>query len=65
MWDLTGKQVIVNYVDTFKVSGVVRESRITYGGVVRHYINLDVPVKVFGSERDSVVVDANQVLEIL
>lgn len=65
MWDLTGKQVIVNYVDTFEVSGVVRESRITYGGVVRHYINLDVPVKVFGSERDSVVVDANQILDIL
>lgn len=65
MWDLTGKSVVVNYVDTFKVSGIVRESKMMYGGSVRHYINLDVPVKVFGSERDSVVVDAAQVLEIL
>lgn len=64
MWDLTGKQVICNYVDTFEVSGVVRESRIGYGGVVHHYVNLDVPVEVFGSERHSVVVEASQILDI-
>lgn len=65
MWDLTGKQIVGNYVDTFKVSGIVRESRVGFGGLVRHYVNLDVPVKVFGSERQSVVIEAQQVLEVL
>ncbi len=65
MWDLTGKQVVGKYLDRFEVSGVVKESRVAYGGRVRHSIYLDIPIKVFGAERDSVILNAEEVTEIL
>ncbi len=64
-WNLEGKRVIGMYMGDFAVSGIVRLSRVKYGGGVSHHVELDKPVKVYSAVRDRVILDAEDVKGIL
>ena len=53
-WILEGTRVKGLYLETFPVEGVVTESRVTFGGGVKHTIALDTPMEVYGSVRETV-----------
>ncbi len=53
-WILEGQRVRGMYLETFPVEGVVVESRVTYGSGVKHTIELDIPIEVYGAMRDRV-----------
>jgi hypothetical protein len=40
-WNLEGLRVVGRYMDTVRVSGVVTLSRVAYGGMVQHHVQLD------------------------
>jgi hypothetical protein len=53
-WILEGTRVRGLYLETFPVEGIVTESRVTFGGGVKHTIALDTPMEVYGSVRETV-----------
>jgi hypothetical protein len=55
---LDGQRVIGMYMGDIAVSGVVRVSRVTYGGRMSHHVTLDNPINVFGAVRDSVILES-------
>lgn len=57
MWNLEGMTVTGKYMDEFPITGKVRVSRVAYGGGIKHHIDLDTPIEVYGSIRDSVIVN--------
>ena len=63
MWNLEGLIVRGEYFGT-KVEGVVTLSRIKFGGSVQHTVDLFFPITMFGSERTSVLLDANEVAHV-
>jgi hypothetical protein len=60
-WNLEGMKVEGTYLETFPVSGVVELSRVAYGGRVNHHIRLDNSIKVYGAERDRVIIEHSQI----
>jgi hypothetical protein len=62
---LDGKRVIGMYMGDIAVSGVVRLSRVAYGGCMSHHVDLDNPINVFGAVRDSVILEAECVKGVL
>jgi hypothetical protein len=62
---LDGKRVIGMYMGDFAVSGVVRLSRVTYGGGISHHVDLDNPINVYGAVRDSVILESEYVKGVL
>jgi len=60
MWNLEGLTVRGEYFG-LPVEGVVTESRVKYGGTVQHTVNLFFPITMFGSERTTVLLDANEI----
>jgi hypothetical protein len=62
---LDGKRVIGMYMNEVAVSGVVRLSRVTYGGTISHHVALDNPINVYGAVRDSVILEAECVKGVL
>ena len=60
-WNLEGKRVIGMYVGEFPVAGVVRLSRVKYGGDVSHHVELDKPIQVYNEIRDRVILDESDV----
>lgn len=61
-WDLTGMRIKGGYLaGDVKVTGTVIESRIAYGGLVRHYVKLD---KGFNWKKGVVVREAGDVVII-
>ena len=60
-WNLEGKRVIGMYMGDFAVSGIVRLSRVKYGGGVSHHVELDKPIRVYNAVRDRVILDADEV----
>jgi hypothetical protein len=54
-WNLEGQRVSGMYLGQFPVTGIVRESRVRYGGRVSHTVELENPVEVFGAVRESVI----------
>lgn len=64
-WNLEGMLVRGRYLNDNVVEGVVMESRVKYGGRVQHRVSLDVPLQLYGTERDTVLLDAEEILEIL
>jgi hypothetical protein len=62
---LDGQRVIGMYMGDIAVSGVVRVSRVTYGGNMSHHVTLDNPINVFGAVRDSVILEAECVKGVL
>lgn len=57
MWDLQGMIVTGKYIGEFNITGKVRVSRISFGGGIKHHIDLDTPIEVYGSIRDSVIIN--------
>lgn len=63
MWNLEGLTVRGEYFG-FPVAGVVTLSRVKYGGEVQHTVDLFFPITIFGDERTSVLLDANEVAHV-
>ena len=53
-WILDGARVRGLYLETFEVEGTVIDSRVTFGGGVKHTVALDTPMEVYGSVRETV-----------
>ena len=62
---LDGQRVIGMYMGDIAVSGVVRVSRVTYGGRMSHHVTLDNPINVFGAVRDSVILESECIKGVL
>ena len=60
MWNLEGLTVRGTYFG-LPVEGVVTLSRVKFGGTVQHTVELFFPITMFGSERTTVLLDANEV----
>ena len=63
MWNLEGLVVRGVYFGT-KVEGVVTLSRVKLGGTVQHTVDLFFPITMFGTERTTVLLDANEVAHV-
>ena len=63
-WDRTGQRVKASYLNQYVISGTVVLSRVKYGGEVQHTVELDAPLKLFGTLRDCVLVDEKQILSL-
>ncbi len=61
VWNLEGRTVTGNYMGEIPVEGVVAQSRVTYGGGVQHQVDLNVPVDVYGTKRESVILDHSEI----
>ena len=61
MWNLEGQTVRGAYFGV-PVEGIVTLSRVKYGGKVQHTVDLFFPITLFGSERTSVLLDADEVV---
>lgn len=62
---LDGRRVTGMYMSEYPVSGIVRLSRVKYGGGMSHHVTLNSPINVYGAVRDSVILDANEILGVL
>ena len=63
MWNLEGLTVR-GYYFSIPVEGVVTLSRVKYGGSVQHTVELFFPITIFGQERTTVLLDANEVVHV-
>ncbi len=61
-WDRTNQKIEASYLNKYIISGTVVESRVKYGGIVQHTVQLDTPLNLFGTTRDRVLIDEPQVL---
>lgn len=59
-WQREGQRVQGVYLDQFPVSGRVEDSRVAYGGRVKHLVVLDEPILVYGAIRDHVVFEESE-----
>ena len=55
-WNIEGAHVTGKYMNTFAFAGIVTHSRVKYGGRVQHTVLLDSPIEVYGSIRDTILV---------
>ena len=63
MWNLEGLVVRGEYFGK-KVEGIVTLSRVKLGGTVQHTVDLFFPITMYGQERTTVLLDANEVVHI-
>ena len=61
-WNLEGQRVAGVYLGAYTVEGTVIWSRVKYGGMVQHTVQLDQPLELFGNQRDSVLLDHNELI---
>lgn len=61
MWNLEGMIVSGQYLNEFSVKGRVELSRVKFGGGVSHIIELINPIEIYGTIRDRVIIDHEQV----
>ena len=60
-WNKDGSTVRGMYLSEYPVTGVVKESRVKYGGTVSYWLDLIVPLYLHnGERRDTVLIDENQ-----
>jgi hypothetical protein len=62
---LDGRRVVGMYMGDYPVSGIVRLSRIKYGGGMSHHVTLNSPIEVFGAVRESVILEASEIKGVL
>jgi hypothetical protein len=55
-WNRTGQHVMGRYCGEV-FCGTVYDSRVKYGGMVQHSVELNKPIEVCGTERTEVLVD--------
>lgn len=63
-WNIEGAAVRGLYLDIFAFRGKVTESRIGYGGGVKHTVKLDEPIEVFGAVREIIIIGSKDTWEI-
>ena len=63
MWNLEGQIVRGEYFGK-KVEGIVILSRVKLGGTVQHTVDLFFPITMYGQERTTVLLDANEVVHV-
>ena len=63
-WNLEGLFVKGNYMGDFPITGKVELSRVKYGGTVQHTVVLSQPINVYGTERDRVLLDHPEVVQV-
>lgn len=63
-WQREGQRVQGVYLDQFPVIGVVEDSRVAYGGRVKHLVILDEPIEVYGAVRNRVVFEDSELVQI-
>jgi hypothetical protein len=63
MWNLEG-QTVRGYYFGHQVEGVVILSRVKYGGSVQHTVDLFFPITMYGQERTTVLLDADEVAHV-
>lgn len=64
MWNLTGECVDAVYLGDYKVTGKVINSRVKYGGGVQHHVQLVKPIVIYGTERQSLLVEHQDVQRV-
>ena len=57
MWILEGMEVTGKYMGEIPVTGIVRESRVKFGGKVCHHLILSSPVNIYGETRERVILE--------
>jgi hypothetical protein len=60
-WILEGKRVIGKYMGVYTCTGIVTNSRVAYGGTVKHIVTLDDPIEVFGELRYTVILNDDEI----
>lgn len=60
-WNLEGKRINGMYLGLFPYSGKVVESRVAYGGSVKHTVVVDEPFMVYGDMRERIIVESDQI----
>lgn len=65
-WDKTGKRVVGYYLNEsrYPFEGVILNSRVKYGAAVQHHVKLDDPINFYGSIRNEILVEDNE-LEVI
>ena len=63
-WNLEGLWVEGLYLDTFRVKGTVELSRVAYGGRIKHMVVLDEPLSIFGTIRERVSLEHDEVSRV-
>ena len=53
-WNKDGSTIKALYLSEYPVTGVVTESRVKYGGEVSYWLQLDEPLYLFNTFRDTV-----------
>jgi hypothetical protein len=64
-WQLEGLCVEAMYLEDIPVSGRVMQSRVAYGGMVKHTILLQKPINLFGTVRDRVIIEHTQITRVM
>ena len=64
-WNLENMIVHGLYLGDIPVVGRVRLSRVQFGGGVCHHVDLETPINVYGSVRESVTLDHKYVTRVL
>lgn len=63
-WNLEGKRINGIYLGLWPYSGTVTESRVKYGGAVQHTVKVDQPFRVYGEQREQLLVEHfNRILD--
>jgi hypothetical protein len=57
MWNRKDQVIKGKYLGQFPYTGVVRDSRVRFGGTVRHTVDLLDPIQVLGTERFTILID--------
>ena len=58
---LEGEKISGMYMMEFPFTGVVVESRVAYGGRMKHTVELDEPIMVYGAVRSTIIVEGNEI----
>ena len=65
MWNLENMYVSGKYMGEFPIIGKVRLTRVKYGGGISHHIDLVNPIEIYGSIRDSVILNHNEIETVM
>lgn len=63
-WDLEGSVIEAKYLDEHFVRGKVINSRVAYGGRVRHTIVLLKPIIFYGTMRETLSITHDEVISV-
>ena len=64
-WNLEGLRINGLYMGLFPYSGLVLNSRVKFGGEVQHTVLIDEPIRVYGEDREMILVGKGEVNRIL